>query len=149
VLDAVVLRAAAGGLGVVSAAHLPKKQSWYTELPGGKGAVVAVDLGTDRGDVALEVAYRVLRASVVADARRSQLGSGPTGDGAPAALDADALLAKTRAVLATCDRLRRMKKNCTDTETMVKRGWGWGEGHALCVLSLPSRAAHAPDGCAS
>jgi hypothetical protein len=77
VLDAIVLRDAAGGLGIVSAAKLPKKQSWYTELPGGKGAIVAVDLDNieEHGDVALEVAYRVLRAQIVADARRKAFAS--------------------------------------------------------------------------
>jgi hypothetical protein len=129
VLDAIVLRDAAGGLGIVSAAKLPKKQSWYTELPGGKGAIVAVDLDNieEHGDVALEVAYRVLRAQIVADARRkafaslaesSSSASPPPGR---VQLDADALLAKSRTVLAACDRLRRMKRNCTDAENMVRR----------------------------
>jgi len=101
-------------------------QSWYTELPGGKGAIVAVDLDKidEHGDVALEVAYRVLRAQIVANARRRAFASASESSGSfyngKVHLDADALLAKSRAVLAACDRLRRMKRNCTDAENMVR-----------------------------
>ena len=60
------LREASGGLGVVHPKFLPKKGSWYTALPGGqRGALVAFDPSDGgSGGVALEVAFRVLRAQV-------------------------------------------------------------------------------------
>lgn len=78
----------------------------------------------EHGNVALEVAYRVLRAQIVANVRRRAFASASESSGSfsngKVHLDADALLAKSRAVLAACDRLRRMKRNCTDAENMVR-----------------------------
>jgi hypothetical protein len=129
VFDAVELREARGGLGVVRPEFLGKRQGWYTPLPGGqaRGALVAFDEAepTGAGEVALEVAYRVLRAQVVADAQRAkqeqQLGTsggGPGGHGAQR-LDPDVLLAKAAACVASCDRLRRMKRNATDAASAL------------------------------
>ena len=66
--------------------------------------------------MALQVAYKVLRAKLLADEAAASAGDG----GAQlAAFRADAVARRARDILASLDRLRRMKKNATDAGAML------------------------------
>jgi len=109
--SAMATRGARAAIGVVRAAHLGKRASWLTALPD-NAYVVAFEPDLDHGAVALQVAYRVARAALVADAAAAD-------DASTATLRADAVRARARDVLASLDRLRRMKKNATDAGAML------------------------------
>ncbi|KAH8047816.1 hypothetical protein JL722_12835 [Aureococcus anophagefferens] len=112
--DAMDLRGAQAAIGVVRAKHLGKRMGWYTALPGNV-VVVAFEPDVEHGAVALQCAYKVLRAQVLADALAARDGDGEDA----AALRADAIRQRARDILASLDRLRRMKKNATDAGGML------------------------------
>lgn len=113
--DAMATRGARGAIGVVRSAHLGVRGSWFTALPGDV-YVVAYEPDLDHGAVALQVAYKVLRAKLLADEAAASAGDG----GAQlAAFRADAVARRARDILASLDRLRRMKKNATDAGAML------------------------------
>jgi len=129
--DAMALSGCAVGLGVVRAAHLPKKLGWYTPLRDDV-VIVAFEPDLDYGHVALDCAFKVLRAKALADAADARL---DRRDDAPHPDDdsrlalarlaneanhrASAIAARATDVLANLDRLRRMKKNSTDLINML------------------------------
>ncbi|KAH8046034.1 hypothetical protein JL720_16513 [Aureococcus anophagefferens] len=73
--DAMDLRGAQAAIGVVRAKHLGKRMGWYTALPGNV-VVVAFEPDVEHGAVALQCAYKVLRAQVLADALAARDGDG-------------------------------------------------------------------------
>ena len=131
--DAMDLRGAQAAIGVVRAKHLGKRMGWYTALPGNvvvvafepdvrAPGVLCANLSSnarrpqvEHGAVALQCAYKVLRAQVLADALAARDGDGEDA----AALRADAIRQRARDILASLDRLRRMKKNATDAGGML------------------------------
>jgi hypothetical protein len=116
--DAMASRGARGAIGVVRAAHLGRRGNWFTALPGDV-YVVAYEPELEHGAVAFQVAYRVLRAQLVADAANGGGGGGDTSTAALEAFRADAVARRARDILASLDRLRRMKKNATEAGAML------------------------------
>lgn len=122
--DAMIGRSADVGLGVVRAAHLPRRLGWYTNL-GEDVVIVAFEPDLEHGSVALDCAYKVLRAKALAQRLRARQTIADDDKHIAAKLASDArhraeALAKRAAeILASLDRLRRMKKNTSDLINML------------------------------
>lgn len=123
--DAVSTRGADVGLAVVKPDFLPKKYGWYTTIRDDL-IIVAFDADLDYGDVALGVAYRALRAAALAAKAQAAASRAAQADEhrasarlAQARARAVAVNAKAADVLASLDKLRRMKKNTTDAINML------------------------------
>ena len=110
--DAMDLRGAQAAIGVVRAKHLGKRMGWYTALAPGNVLVVAYEPDVAHGAVALQCAYKVLRARVVAERLDATDADG-------AAVRAASIASRARDILQSLDRLRRMKKNATDAGSML------------------------------
>lgn len=124
--DAMAGRDAHVGLGVVRAVNLPKKLSWYTALRDDV-VIVAFEPDLEHGHVALDCAYKVLRATAFAkklgaNDDRTNNATDPRQAvrlAAQANTAAKAVADRAADILANLDRLKRMKKNSTDVINML------------------------------
>jgi len=110
--EAMQFRCAAAAIGLMQRKHLTKTQCPYDQH-GPNQIIVAVDWTEDSDDwFALEVAYRTLRAQIVASALQS--------DESENSLDVDAIRAQLKSVESALGGAQKIKVNATSAKASLE-----------------------------